>query len=203
MPLSPRATGSLLGITRTKQVTAVLDKLHPVVQFNRDNLDEPLTLAPGCSTFPQFLVDPSRCPRSCLVDARQQHARLAKRCLDALSTLGSSPASSNGYANVAEPAGLVGTDISEHVQYAALYWAVHLAEASTAVADVAALVKALVAFTSEEKLLEWLQTLKAMGQLETAATSLSEADQWVAQVRIYSSINLRVLELTACLCVVA
>ena len=83
-PTTPRILESLTALTRVpitcQDTESVLNRLRSVVVFKPGASDE--VFLPMHATFPQFLLDKTRCTNELyLVDPRRHHAYLAEACL--------------------------------------------------------------------------------------------------------------------------
>ncbi|CDO72551.1 hypothetical protein BN946_scf184983.g34 [Trametes cinnabarina] len=189
--LSPTSIDALLNL-QAGDVRRVLPVLNAVV--NIPPLDEehtPIRLIH--LSFPNFLIDPSRCTsREFLVNSSLHHTYIALRCLRMLQSLQHNicgiPPEHNHLLNVNIP-GLpdhIAQNLPPVLQYACKYWAFHLCRAELG----EDLVAALEDFCKTH-LLHWLEALSLMGCVKDAVDALQ-----VAQVFLKaSSLNMLSLPL--------
>lgn len=194
--LSPRVLEALTHIP-TRETKSVLNRLRAVVLFNADNFDD--IFRPMHATFPQFLVDSERCRnRLYLVDTKKQHARLAEGCLRTLLYLSRNmcnlPDVTVSKTDIPDLEARVCEHVAQHVQYACVHWAAHLAKAARS-GQLCALLWEFVG----SKMLVWLETLGYMGRLDVAIDSLTMARNWLnVSFRRFPSLRRQVLTTAAC-----
>ena len=153
-----------------------------------DRLEGQVALAPFCSvihvpatdispvtifhaSFPDFIINPSRCEERFKLDESKGHQMLTVQCLRYLNRSLERhichPISSFHEPNI----------IPEALRYSCLHWASHLehvlaaALAQNAMTEIQALVSAFV----EQHLLHWFECLSALRELESGITSLDIA----------------------------
>ena len=142
-------------ITLPKSDTGVIQIIHP--------------------SFPDFLVDSSRCTRTdLLVQPREHHPVLAKRCLKIMSSFLGSGTSNISDSNRGDSILLEPTRVRPppRVQYALRHWAHHLLEGKM---DEEAF--ALVNAFSQKHLLRWLEALILMDEAEVIVDVLQMAER--------------------------
>ncbi|EKM60130.1 uncharacterized protein PHACADRAFT_251027 [Phanerochaete carnosa HHB-10118-sp] len=128
-PLSPSALSRLLGLS-TDTVCSSLVGLHSVlvVPDNQESRGNIRIIHP---TFPEFLLDPSRCTnRAFTINSRRQNTLLLRKCLDALKEL------KRDICDIRDPSllnaevlGLLGrmeSAIPAHLRYACRHWCTRL-----------------------------------------------------------------------------
>lgn len=135
-------------------------------------------------SFPDFLLDHSRCPDDKLwIDAGVHEARLALRCLETMNEL-----LHKNILGVFDTC-LLNSEVENldarveenclpELRYACLQWASHLAVVPLPVND--QIRGALEIFTSRS-LLPWLELLSWMGQTRSAIPSLEAANAWAVR----------------------
>ena len=161
--------------------------------LDMDNLEAQVTLAPFQSvihvptadsspvtifhtSFPDFIVDPSRCEKDFMLDRSHGHRMLTVQCLRCLNrfpkhniwNLSTTMTISSSHQLSANP---------EALWYSCLQWASHLAPAlGTALAQNAvAEIQDLVSTFVDQHLLHWFECLSALKELESGITSLDIA----------------------------
>ncbi|KAI0699635.1 hypothetical protein C8T65DRAFT_659281 [Cerioporus squamosus] len=175
-PLTPAAL-ELLSLIPCTDSLPILNSLRALVPMQRDGRED--RIRPLHSSFRKFLLDPARCTDPLyLVNASACNTDLSECCLSTLTLLRPNVLRL-GDPNVprAERVGIVQRVkeyIPEHVQYACLYWADHLADAS----ETERLVSGLATF-SGESMKTWIESLAYMGRLEVAEGALAIAREWL------------------------
>ncbi|KAM5544472.1 hypothetical protein V8D89_002132 [Ganoderma adspersum] len=119
-PMSPAVLESVTGVPR-REITNVLNRLRSVVLYDAEKPDE--KFRPLHATFPQFLLDATRCRSPWYhIDAHRQHSRMAAGCLCALGALEENmcrlPDPRVSQVDKSDLAERMRMYVSEHVQYA-------------------------------------------------------------------------------------
>ena len=202
-PMTPSVLESLTSLTHApityQDTDSVLDRLRSVVVFKRGAPDE--VFRPMHATFPQFLVDETRCTNELyLVDPRRHHARLAEACLNALLSLEKNMCKLDDSAlgasigDIPDLQDRLAEHVPQHVQYACVHWAAHLREACRPgehpggqgcfCGNLVDLLRRLIS----GKMLRWLEALALMGRVDRALDDLTEARNWLpSDVRTLSA----------------
>ena len=165
VPLSLDAITSLLGMDSLEAQFA-LAPFQSVIHVPAAD-SSPITLFHA--SFPDFIVDPSRCEKHFMLDRFDGHRSLAVQCLRCLNqTFKHNMTHSFAHEPNANP---------EALRYSCLHWASHLAQAlavalaQNAVAEVQALVSTFV----DNHLLHWFECLSALKELESGIMTLDIA----------------------------
>lgn len=173
-PLPIQAITSLSEIDAHSYLTSISSVIHVPTQ-------EHSSVAPFHASFPDFVIDPTRCsPKNCpsfpaLVPS-EGHEMLALKCLEHMNRalkynicgipkerIWSRRETTNSREDSCE--------ISDALKYSCLYWASHLAEIRTSNAD---LIPTLRHFLHEH-LLHWIECLSILGELQTGLKALGSA----------------------------
>ena len=176
VPLSLDAIASLLGMDSLEAQVALApfqSLIHvPTADTN------PITIFHA--SFPDFIVDPSRCKKNFRLDRSDGHRSLAVQCLRCLNqTL------ERIYhldMNVTRSVSHELNTIPEALRYSCLHWASHLAHAlagalaQTAVVELQNLVSEFV----DDHLLHWFECLSALTELESGIKSLDTANKMIS-----------------------
>ncbi|KAI0742098.1 hypothetical protein C8Q80DRAFT_175767 [Daedaleopsis nitida] len=179
--LSPVALAELMKVP-IGDVTSVFDALPSILWYDSATLTTKVKLLD--ENFARFLVNRTHHKHTrFVVDARTQHTYLAARCLEVLSkALIRNPCQLSDPTaprrSISDIEARVDAHVEEHVRYAGMAWAVHLAEADPGNGRLS---EALLTFVSGEHAFRWLEMLAWMGQLGVAATILPRANGWLEQ----------------------
>ena len=168
VPLSLDAITSLSGMDRL-EVQVALAPFRSVIHVPAADIS-PVTIFHA--SFPDFIVNPSRCEEPFRLDRSGGHRMLTIQCLRCLNrslerniwTLDRNmTASSNA--------------IPEALRYSCLYWASHLAQvlAAALVQNAATEIQALVSTFVKQHLLHWFECLSALRELESGIMALDIA----------------------------
>ena len=151
------------------------------------------------ASFPDFIVDPSRCEKHFRLDHADGHRLLAVQCLRCLnqtlkrniSHLDTSMTLSPSH----EPSA-----IPEALRYSCLHWASHLAHAlSGTLADTAVTeIRDLVSEFVNKHLLHWFECLSALRELESGIKSLDTANEAISVSTKLIRITVRILINSSC-----
>ena len=165
VPLSLDAITSLSGMDRLEAQIA-LAPFQSVIHVPTADTS-PVTLFHA--SFPNLIVDPSRCEKHFRLDRSDGHQSLAVQCLRCLNQ--------TFKCNMTHLFSHEPNTIPEALRYSCLHWASHLAHAlagavaQNAVAKIQPLVFAFV----NQHLLHWFECLSALKDLESGITSLEIA----------------------------
>ena len=127
-------------------------------------------------SFPDFLVDGSKCTRTdILVDRKLQNTFLSERCLQIMNAnLGRNPCNivSTWATNIEieDLSSRLAASVPVHVQYACRHWSSHLCEG-----HITQDVIALISVFTREHLLHWLEVSSLMGEMDRAVDALENA----------------------------
>ncbi|KAJ8456948.1 hypothetical protein ONZ51_g11817 [Trametes cubensis] len=176
--LSPTALNALLDLP-AGAVRGVLPFLSAVLTFPNGD-DDPTPIGVIHLSFPNFLVDPTRCTdESFLVQPRSQHTVITSKCLKLMSEelkydiLGI--ASESGHnctlnSEILDLQAKTSQHLSDALQYACKYWTRHLCQAAVD----EALLTALKNFCTSH-LLYWLEVLSFLGCIDGALEALQSS----------------------------
>ena len=170
VPLSLEAITSLSGMDSLEAQFA-LAPFQSVIHVPTTETS-PVTLFHA--SFPDFIVDPSRCEKHFLLDRSEGHRSLAVQCLRCLNqTFKRNMTRSFSH----EP-----NAIPEALRYSCLHWASHLAQALAAslVQSAVPEIQALVSTFADEHLLHWFECLSALKELGSGIMSLDIADEAIS-----------------------
>ena len=167
VPLSLDAITSLLGMDGLEAQVS-LAPFQSVIHVPTADTS-PVTIFH--SSFPDFIVNPSRCKEPFRLDQSEGHRMLTVQCLRCLNQSLKhniyNPVSSSHEPNA----------IPEALRYSCLHWASHLAQALVAALDpdAAAEIQTLVFTFVEQHLLHWFECLSPLRELESGITLLDIA----------------------------
>ncbi|KAM5544476.1 hypothetical protein V8D89_002136 [Ganoderma adspersum] len=197
-PMSPVVLESLTGVPH-REITNVLNRLRSVVLYDAEKPDE--KFRPLHATFPQFLLDATRCRSPWYhVDARRQHSRLAAGCLRALGALEENmcrlPDPGVPRADVPDLVERLGRYVPEHVQYACAHWAAHLGDAcglgkkhsGGAQCGCREIGERLAVF-ARTKLEAWVEVMAYMGRLDMVTGALDTARAYLKGAPQYQDVD--------------
>ena len=170
-PLSPSAIAALLDLD-TDHVFLRLLSVHSLLTIQE--VDNPVR--PFHKSFPDFIVDPSRCtnPRFC-VSRPDQHSKLLIGCLKLMYR--------RLEKNMCDR--LDAVTIDRGLRYACESWHKHFADAHAVPAHTLSIISVLHRFL-ENKFLFWLEVLSILGTVRDAVDALEAAAKWLgvlAEVR--------------------
>ena len=178
-PLSPSAIATLLGFD-PEDVSLPLSSVHSLLLLQED-VNHPVR--PFHKSFPDFIVDPTRCtnPRF-RISPPDHHSQLLICCLDIMNrTLEK---------NICKlPDAVVNSDVGDlneraerylhpALQYACRSWHTHLVDTDTTPAHTFAVIPALHQFL-EKKFLFWLEVLSILGAVRNAVDALQVTTDWL------------------------
>jgi len=178
-PLSPSAIAALLGLDK-EDVFPLLSLFHSLLILQQDT-NHPVR--PFHKSFPDFLVDPTRCinPRF-HVSPPDHHSELVMSCLKLMNRRlkknmfkfpdGSINDEVDGLRKRAEG------NIDQGLRYACESWHKHLADANMAPTHTVKFTSVLHQFL-EQKFLFWLEVLSVLGTLRDAVDALQVAGKWL------------------------
>jgi len=178
-PLPPSVIAMLLGLD-PEDVFLPLSSVHSLLLLQED-VDHPVR--PFHKSFPDFVVDPTRCttPRFC-ISPPEHHSQLLIGCLDLMNRALEK--------NICKlPDAVANSDVSDlkeraeryispALQYVCRSWHMHLADADTALARTLAVIPALHQFL-EKNFLFWLEVLSILGAVKSAVDALQVATDWL------------------------
>ena len=172
VPLSVDAIACLSGMDRLRAQVA-LSPFQSVIQMPTADTS-PVTIFHA--SFPDFVVDPSRCEKHHL-DVSEGHQMLAVKCLGWLNRTLKRNICNLDKNMTPEP-----NAIPEALWYSCLHWASHLAHtlagalAQTSVTELRGLVSEFV----NDHLLHWFECLSALRELESGIKSLDTANEAIS-----------------------
>ncbi|KAI9057963.1 WD40 repeat-like protein [Trametes sanguinea] len=179
--LSPLGLEVLLGL-RPGTARGTLNKLQSIFYVPSVE-EEPKPTRFLHLSFPDFIVDPSRCESSdFLVHPSLQHTVIAQRCLEVMKGLKQNICEvdwSNDHLLNVEIAGLtdkIARCLSPAVAYGCKYWSRHLCSGELG----EDLLRALEDFC-DHHLLHWLEALSLLGCVEVAMDALQSAQLYLKQ----------------------
>ncbi|KAK7687626.1 hypothetical protein QCA50_008840 [Cerrena zonata] len=159
--VSPKTLEALIG-TPVKITMDIVSRLASVLLPCKDTDVE---IQPVHASFPQFLMDSTRCVDShFFVDLVTYHTEFASKCLALLIKPGVLQMKQQ-------------VPIPAHVAYACLHWPTHIVSSQAS----SALLTLLQGFLKRDLLL-WFSTLSVMKRLSSAAPALSYVQQWVQSI---------------------
>ena len=167
VPLSPEAITSLSGMDGL-EVQVALAPFQSVIHVPTADTS-PVTIFHA--SFPDFIVNPSRCEEPFRLDQSEGNRMLTVQCLRCLNQSLEhyiyNPVSSSHEANA----------VPEALRYSCLYWASHLAQALVAAPSQNAVteIQTLVSTFVDNHLLHWFECLSALKELESGVMSLDIA----------------------------
>ncbi|KAF9791107.1 hypothetical protein BJ322DRAFT_1104775 [Thelephora terrestris] len=176
-PLSPATIATLLSID-TEDVFPLLSSLHSLLVL-REDVDHPVR--PFHKSFPDFIVDPTRCINQRFhISPPAHHAEFLLGCLETMNrrlekNMCKLP---DGVTNseVADLRERTEQYIDEGLQYACQSWHKHLIH--TTPVHSPEIVPVLRRFL-EEKFPFWLEVLSVLGTAREAVDALTAAEQWL------------------------
>ena len=167
VPLSPEAITSLSGMD-SLEVQVALAPFQSVIHVPTSDTS-PVTIFHA--SFPDFVVNPSRCEEAFRLDQSEGNRMLTVQCLRCLNQSLEhhicNPVSSSHEANT----------VPEALRYSCLHWASHLAQALAAALSQNAVteIQTLVSTFLDQHLLHWFECLSALKELESGIKSLDIA----------------------------
>jgi hypothetical protein len=178
-PLPPSAIASLVNLEK-QEVMNILRLIQSLLKLNEDP-DSPVL--PFHKSFPDFIVDPLRCPNERFhVSPMTGHLKLALGCLKLMnSSLEQNLLSLPDYTLNSEVEDLqtrIRGRISVALEYACKSWHSHLFEAR---GDITAIVSTLRSFL-QEGFLAWLEVLSVIGAAKDAVIALEKLMPWLREV---------------------
>lgn len=182
-PLSANSLSRLLYIPR-EDIDDTLRDLHSLLAIPKDE-NEPIQSLH--LSFPEFLVDDSRCPAEFSVDERITNRNLAERCLQSMSEF-----LSRDICGLKTPGTLkkqigpsaVQRCIPDHVQYACRYWINHLLESGIENFDNVQVVQFL-----REHFLHWLEALSLLGKVSEGVQMITEFSKQASLSSVSDSVS--------------
>jgi len=178
-PLSPSTIATFLCFD-TEDVFSLISPFHSLLILQQD-ASHPIR--PFHKSFPDFLVDPTRCinPRF-HVSPPDHHSELLIGCLELMNRKlrknmfefpdGVTNDEADNLRKRAEG------DIEQGLRYACESWHKHLADANAAPTHVAKITSVLHRFL-EKKFIFWLEVLSTLGTLRDAVDALEVARKWL------------------------
>ena len=173
VPLSMDAIACLLSMDSLRAQFA-LAPFRSVMHVPLTSDTSPVTIFH--TSFPDFIVNPSRCEESFRLDESEGHQMLTVQCLQCLNqSLKRNICNLSTNMTVSSSHGP--NAIPEALRYSCLHWASHLAQALVAALDpnAATEIQTLVFTFVEQHLLHWFECLSILGELESGITSLDTA----------------------------
>ena len=165
VPLSMNAITSLLSMDSWEAQFA-LAPFFSVMHVPPASDTSPVTIFHA--SFPDFIVDPSRCKEPFRLDRSEGHQMLTVQCLRCLNQF-----LKRRIWNLGTNMTVSSNAIPEAVRYSCLHWASHLGKALAAVQD--AKFQALVLTFVNQHLLHWFECLCTLRELKSGITSLDIA----------------------------
>ena len=161
IPLSLDAITSLSGMDKLEGQVA-LAPFRSVIHVPAANIG-PVTIFHA--SFPDFIVDPSRCEEPFRLDESEGHRMLTVQCLWCLNR--------SLECNMM----ISSSTIPEALRYSCLHWASHLAQALVAslAQNAATEIQVLVSTFVDQHLLHWFECLSALKEVESGIVSLDRA----------------------------
>jgi len=182
-PLSPSTIAAFLNFD-TEDVFPLLSPFHSLLILQQD-VNHPIR--PFHKSFPDFLVDPTRCinPRF-HISPPDHHSELVIGCLELMNrTLERNMFKfSDGSVNDEGLWMRAEGNIDQALRYACESWYKHLVDANTALIHTVKITSALHQFL-EQKFLFWLEVLSILGTLRGAVDALEVARKWLEVCRDY------------------
>ena len=179
-PLPPPAIAELIGL-EPDEALPYLELIQSLLTIDEDS-GQPVK--PFHKSFPDFIVDPSRCAdaRFCVSTGRV-HFELAANCLRLMNDkLEQDLLLLPEYALNSEVKDIqtrIDGRISLGLQYACRSWHNHLAEAKGEVTDIVSYLRIFL----EAKFLAWLEVLSVLGDVGSASVALDKLIVWSQEVR--------------------
>jgi hypothetical protein len=176
-PLSPSAIATLLGFD-VEEVFPLLSSVHSLLMLQED-VDQPVL--PFHKSFPDFIVDPTRCANSRFrVSPPDQHTELLVGCLDLMDR-------SLEQNMCGLPDGVLNSEVGDlkertkqyihqGLQYACRSWHKHLV--TTEPPHTPEITSVLHRFL-EGKFIFWLEVLSVLGAAREAVNALEAAGRWL------------------------
>jgi len=178
-PLSPSAIATLSGLD-TEEVFPLLSSMQSLLIF-REDVEYPVR--PFHKTFPDFIVDPTRCTnqRFC-ISPLDHHPKLLIRCLKLMSqglvkNMCNLPDAVTN-SEVKDLQKRTERYVNEALRYACKSWHKHLLEARTIPTHTQTITTILDRFL-KAKFLAWLETLSVLSTARTAIDALEVAARWL------------------------
>ena len=171
VPLSMDAIACLLSMDNL-QAQFVLAPFLSVVHVPPTSDTNPVTIFHA--SFPDFIVNPSRCEDPFRLDQSEGHQLLTVQCLRCLNQSLKSNIC-NMSTNVTVSSSHDPNAIPEALWYSCLHWASHLVQALVAGLSQDAEFRALVLAFVDQHLLHWFECLSVLKDLESGITSLDMA----------------------------
>jgi len=183
-PLSPSTIAAFLGFD-TEDVFPLLSSFHSLLILRQDDASHPVR--PFHKSFPDFLVDPTRCinPRF-HVSPPDHHSELVIGCLELMNRMlkknmfGFPDGSTNDEAGDLRKR--AEGNIDHGLRYACESWHKHLVNASMAPTHRAEIIPVLHRFL-EQKFVFWLEILSILGTVRNAVDALEVARKWLEVCR--------------------
>jgi hypothetical protein len=178
-PLSPPAVAELIGL-KPEQVILYLELIQSLLVIGEDSTQP---VKPFHKSFPDFIVDPSRCSDNRFrISPKCLQLELAKDCLRLMNgQLEQDLLSLPEYALNSEVKDLqarIDNRISAALQYACLSWHNHLAETTVETADLIPYLRIFL----EAKFLAWLEVLSVLEKVRSASVALEKLIIWSREV---------------------
>ena len=189
-PLSPSTIATLLGLD-TDDVFPLLSSVHSLLIL-QDDVNHPVR--PFHKSFPDFIIDPSRCTSQRFhISPPDHHSHLLIGCLGLMNrTL---------ERNMCKlPDAVANSDVDDlkerteeyidpALKYACMSWHIHLVDADTTPAHAPVIVSTLCRFL-EKKFLFWLDVLSVLGAVRNAVEALQATMDLleVCQVSIFGDL---------------
>ena len=179
-PLPPPAIAELIGL-EPKEVTLYLTLIQSLLVIGEDPVQP---VKPFHKSFPDFIVDPSRCveKRFCISPERL-HFELATNCLRLMNNLLEQDLLSLPEYTLNSEIGDLQTRIDGRVsialRYACRSWHHHLTESRGEITDIIPYLRIFL----ETKFLAWLEVLSVLGEIGTASLALEKLALWLREVR--------------------
>ena len=174
-PITIKILAPLVGVKEDEAICTV-EELRSIVTCTGDIRKD--TIRPPHLTLREILVDEERCPKGFYIDRREHHLRVAKSCFQIMNNELRRDMCQLGDAfkeDIEDLESRVQERIPAHVQYACLYWVVHLIENEPRIE--ADMQKLLEEFCTT-KLLEWVEVLSLIHRLDLADHGLLRVRGW-------------------------
>ena len=183
-PLPPSAIATLMGLG-CDVVTTLLESVQSLLVLHEDP-GKPVQ--PFHKSFPDFMIDPSRCSNPRFYISPDFHTKLALCCLTLMyESLRKNMFSIPDYALNSDVGELprVGESIGSELVYACKSWYNHLDKTEHQILDV---LSALHCFL-EEKFIFWLEVLSVLGAVSEGARALTAILKWLNSVSLDSHLG--------------
>ena len=133
------------------------------------------------ASFPDFIVDPSRCEKHFRLDPFEGHRSLAVQCLRCLNQFFKHIVRNLGTNMLLSPIHELNA-VPEALRYSCLHWASHLAYALAGILSNSALneIRDLVSDFVDDHLLHWFECLSALRELESGIKLLDKANEAIS-----------------------